>query len=131
MKTWKGWARCDRGHGAPRGVARSDSSAKLWYDKVMRKTIPLTVTLTPKMAKAVKARVASGDYASESEVIRDGLRALEERHSAYESELDRWLRAEGKKRAKALEADETKLIPLDEAFDHLQKRARKRAQKKK
>ncbi|MET0181849.1 MAG: type II toxin-antitoxin system ParD family antitoxin [Caulobacterales bacterium] len=97
----------------------------------MRKTVPLTVTLTPKMAKAVKARVASGDYASESEVIRDGLRALEERQTTYVSELDSWLRTEGKKRAKALEAGETKLIPLDEAFEHLKKRATKRAQKKK
>jgi putative addiction module CopG family antidote len=40
------------------------------------------------MADRVKAKVASGEYASESEVIRDGLRALQERDRAVEQ----WLR---------------------------------------
>jgi antitoxin ParD1/3/4 len=42
----------------------------------MRTSRPLTTTLPEKMARAVKRRVQSGDYASESEVIREGLRAL-------------------------------------------------------
>lgn len=56
----------------------------------MRTTQQLSITLPTEMAQKVKARVASGDYASESEVIREGLRALEERDAAVE----RWLREE-------------------------------------
>jgi len=39
------------------------------------------------MAAAVKAKVTSGEYASESEVIRDGLRALMARDRAVENWL--------------------------------------------
>ncbi len=54
----------------------------------MRSTQQLSVTLPIEMAAQIKARVASGEYASESEVIRDGLRALQAREKAVES----WLR---------------------------------------
>ena len=54
----------------------------------MRTTQQLSVTLPVDMAAQVKARVASGEYASESEVIRDGLRALKAREMAVEN----WLR---------------------------------------
>jgi Arc/MetJ-type ribon-helix-helix transcriptional regulator len=40
----------------------------------MRNTQPISVTLPHDMAAMVKAKVTSGEYASESEVIRDGLR---------------------------------------------------------
>ena len=40
------------------------------------------------MAARVKAKVESGEYASESEVIREGLRALQARDRAIED----WLR---------------------------------------
>jgi putative addiction module CopG family antidote len=42
------------------------------------------------MAKEVADKVASGEYASESEVIRDGLRALQARDRAVEQ----WLNGE-------------------------------------
>ena len=44
------------------------------YD--MRTTQQLSITLPNEMADIVKAKVRAGEYASESEVIRDGLRAL-------------------------------------------------------
>jgi putative addiction module CopG family antidote len=56
----------------------------------MRSTQQFSVTLPNDMAQQVRARVASGDYASESEVIREGLRALQARDRAVES----WLRGE-------------------------------------
>lgn len=77
----------------------------------MRASKPLTITLPAKMAAKVKARVAGGDYASESEVIRDGLRALEREDELHEAELEHWLRTEGAKRVAAYEAGEMKLIP--------------------
>src|SRR5829696_3603122 len=42
------------------------------------------------MAQMVKAKVESGEYASESEVIGEGLRALRDRDDA----LNRWLKEE-------------------------------------
>jgi len=56
----------------------------------MRSTQQFSVTLPTEMAQMVKAKVSSGDYASESEVIRDGLRALQARDRA----VDNWLRQE-------------------------------------
>ena len=56
----------------------------------MRTTQQLSVTLPNDMAAQVKAKVASGEYASESEVIRDGLRALQ----AQDRALEHWLRTE-------------------------------------
>lgn len=54
----------------------------------MRTTQQFSVTLPNEMARLVRKKVASGEYASESEVMRDGLRALEARDRALES----WLR---------------------------------------
>jgi antitoxin ParD1/3/4 len=45
-------------------------------EKHMRSTRQLSITLLTEMAEAVKQKVATGEYATESEVIRDGLRAL-------------------------------------------------------
>lgn len=56
----------------------------------MRTTQPLTITLPLDMAQMVKDKVVSGEYATESEVIRDGLRTLAARDAAVE----RWLREE-------------------------------------
>lgn len=56
----------------------------------MRSTQQLSITLPNEMAEMVRAKVASGEYASESEVIRDGLRAMQTRDKA----LENWLRTE-------------------------------------
>lgn len=53
----------------------------------MRTTQQFSITLPDAMAVQVRAKVASGEYASESEVIRDGLRALQARDRAIETWL--------------------------------------------
>ncbi|CDZ31297.1 Putative transcriptional regulators containing the CopG/Arc/MetJ DNA-binding domain [Neorhizobium galegae bv. officinalis] len=53
----------------------------------MRTTQSLSITLPLEMAQMVKAKVASGEYATESEVIRDGLRTLLARDAA----IEKWL----------------------------------------
>ena len=53
----------------------------------MRSTKQMSITLPLEMAAFVEQKVASGEYASDSEVIRDGLRALVARDRAVE----RWL----------------------------------------
>ncbi|MGL4728292.1 MAG: type II toxin-antitoxin system ParD family antitoxin [Bosea sp. (in: a-proteobacteria)] len=54
----------------------------------MRSTRQMSITLPLEMAQTIKAKVASGAYASESEVVRDGLRALQERDRV----IEHWLR---------------------------------------
>lgn len=53
----------------------------------MRTKQQISITLPNEMAAQLKAKVASGEYASESEVIREGLRALLARDQAAE----KWL----------------------------------------
>ena len=54
----------------------------------MRTTQQLSITLPNEMAELVRAKVTAGEYATESEVIRDGLRVLLARDRAVET----WLR---------------------------------------
>jgi antitoxin ParD1/3/4 len=81
----------------------------------MRSTQQFSVTLTNEMAQMVKSKVSSGEYASESEVIRDGLRALQARDKA----LDNWLRTEVAFAYDELEADPTKGRSPDEVLASL------------
>ena len=67
----------------------------------MRTTRQFSVTLPNEMADMVRNKVASGAYASESEVMRDGLRALEARDRA----IERWLRQEVVPALGAMKAD--------------------------
>jgi antitoxin ParD1/3/4 len=76
----------------------------------MRTTQQLSVTLPNDMAAQVKAKVASGEYASESEVIRDGLRALQAQNRA----LEHWLRTEVVAAYDELDADPSLGRPLEE-----------------
>lgn len=81
----------------------------------MRNTQPISVTLPHDMAAMVKAKVASGEYASESEVIRDGLRTLQARDAALES----WLRGEVAKSYDEFAADPSIGIPASEVMQRL------------
>jgi antitoxin ParD1/3/4 len=67
----------------------------------MRSTRQLSVTLPNEMARMVKSKVSSGEYASESEVVRDGLRALQARDRAVEN----WLTQEVVPAYDAMKAD--------------------------
>ena len=58
--------------------------------KVSTKVSKRTISLSQEQAAFVDAKVASGDYASVSEVIREGLRAVK----ARDAEIELWLRKE-------------------------------------
>ncbi|QND61777.1 type II toxin-antitoxin system ParD family antitoxin [Mesorhizobium huakuii] len=81
----------------------------------MRSTQQFSVTLPNEMAQMVKTKVSSGEYASESEVIRDGLRALQARDKALES----WLRTEGVAAYDNLKADPGRALSVDQVRQHL------------
>jgi antitoxin ParD1/3/4 len=94
----------------------------------MRTTRSLSVTLPNDMADMVRRKVESGEYASESEVVRDGLRALQQRDAA----IERWLREEVAPAYDATMADPSTRIPAEKAFGEAAARyaARKRAASK-
>lgn len=75
----------------------------------MRTTQQFSITLPNEMADVVKSKVAAGEYATESEVIRDGLRALIARDRAVES----WLVEQVGPAYDALEADPSRAISVD------------------
>jgi antitoxin ParD1/3/4 len=53
----------------------------------VRSTQQFSITLPIDMADLIKEKVSAGEYASESEVVRDGIRALLARDRA----VDAWL----------------------------------------
>jgi antitoxin ParD1/3/4 len=84
----------------------------------MRSTQSLSITLPLEMVQMVKDKVASGEYATESEVIRDGLRTLAARDAAVE----KWLREEVAPAYDAHKADPSHALPLDEAMARVRER---------
>jgi antitoxin ParD1/3/4 len=75
----------------------------------MRSTRQMSITLPTEMADLVRAKVESGRYASESEVIREGLRALDQRERAVED----WLLREVAPAYDALKADAGRGLSVD------------------
>ena len=89
----------------------------------MRTTQQFSITLPLDMAEAVEDKIKSGNYASVSEVMRDGVRALLERDAAVE----RWLREEVVAGHTEYLEDPSKGIPADEILDRI--KARRAARK--
>lgn len=97
-------------------------SYPLSADLSMRSTQQMSITLPVEMAAMVKARVAAGEYASESEVIRDGLRVLLARDRA----MEQWLHDEVIPSAVALEANPARALTTEQVREHMMaKRKRK------
>jgi antitoxin ParD1/3/4 len=88
----------------------------------MAATAKRTFSLPAEHAKFIDAKVASGAYASGSEVVRAGLRALEERDAAVE----RWLREEVGPTYDAMKADPARAIPAAKVFSTIRARHAKR-----
>jgi antitoxin ParD1/3/4 len=74
------------------------------------------------MMEMVKAKVSSGEYATESEVIRDGLRTLQARDAA----LEKWLHEEVVKSYDECEADESLGILAEDMVARVRSNYRKR-----
>lgn len=76
----------------------------------MRTTRQLSITLPNEMADVVKLKVQAGEYASESEVIREGLRALMARDRAVEN----WLLSQVSPAYDALKADPSRAVTAEQ-----------------
>ncbi|MBB5063449.1 type II toxin-antitoxin system ParD family antitoxin [Granulicella mallensis] len=84
-----------------------------------------TVSLPVQQSQYIDKLVDSGAYASVSEVVRAGLRALEERDTIVEH----WLRNDVLQSYKELQADPSRAIPAEKVFagirDQLAQRRKK------
>jgi antitoxin ParD1/3/4 len=74
-----------------------------------------TYSLPSEQADYIDRLVATGTYATGSDVIRAGLRALQEKDAA----IDRWLREEVVPVAIAMQADPNRAIPAEQVFDEI------------
>jgi antitoxin ParD1/3/4 len=75
----------------------------------------MNVSLTPQLEKLVREKVESGMYNNASEVIREGLRLIEERDRKLA-----WLRAEIQKGLDEIKAgDYVEVDDLNEFFDQI------------
>jgi antitoxin ParD1/3/4 len=72
-----------------------------------------TVSLPEEHAAYIDQMVAKGAFASASEVVRAGLRALQEREAA----VDRWLCEEVAATYDAMQSDPSRAIPAADVFD--------------
>jgi putative addiction module CopG family antidote len=84
----------------------------------MRTTQQFSITLPLDMAEIVEGKIKSGAYASVSEVMRDGVRALLEREAAVE----RWLREEVVPGHQEYLADPSKGVPAEAILDRIKAR---------
>jgi antitoxin ParD1/3/4 len=83
----------------------------------------VNVSLTPELEKFVQTRVASGRYQTASEVVREGLRLLEER----EHERDLAMRALRAKIGRGIEqADRGEFLEGEAVFEEIRQLSRRR-----
>lgn len=76
-----------------------------------------TFSLAEEQAEYIDKKVEAGEFASASEVVRAGLRALKERDEAVE----RWLREEVGPTYDRIKADPSVALPADEVFADIQR----------
>jgi antitoxin ParD1/3/4 len=85
-----------------------------------------TFSLPAEQAGYIDTLVASGSYASGSEVVRAGLRALQERDAAVE----KWLREEVIAVCDAMRSDPARAIPGEQVFATIRARHADRLKKR-
>lgn len=88
--------------------------------------VPLVVRRD--VADAINARVASGEYSNQDEVIRNGLRLLIEEDSlTHDPEVERWLHEVAVPIAEETLRDPSRSIPADNVRAHFAARRATRA----
>ncbi|MEM9276551.1 MAG: type II toxin-antitoxin system ParD family antitoxin [Cyanobacteria bacterium P01_F01_bin.143] len=87
----------------------------------------MNVSLTPELEQFVQSKVESGMYYSASEVIREGLRMLQEKEMLKQIKIEE-LRREIQKGIE--QADRGELVDGEEVFENIRAKSRTRRNKK-
>ena len=82
----------------------------------MGKVKKRTFSLTEQQSDYIDRKVASGTYASGSEVMREGLRAMQARDAA----IERWLVEQVVPAHLELKAHPERAMPAEQVFDELE-----------
>jgi antitoxin ParD1/3/4 len=84
----------------------------------MRTTQQFSITLPLDIAEIVERKIRSGAYASVSEVVHDGVRALVERDAA----IERWLREDVIAGHREYTVDPSSGVPAEVVLDRIKAR---------
>lgn len=84
-----------------------------------------TISLSAEQAAFIDAKVANGDYASVSEVIREGLRKMK----ALDDEFEHFLRTKGVEAYDEMVAHPERGIPIEDVWRELEARHQARVSK--
>jgi antitoxin ParD1/3/4 len=104
-------------------VTQFDTVIGLFDNTCMAIRTSLNVSLTPELEKFVETRVSSGRYQTASEVIREGLRLLEEQERQRDVALD----ALKQKLSRAsAQADRREFVDAEAVLKKIDARRRKR-----
>jgi Arc/MetJ-type ribon-helix-helix transcriptional regulator len=100
-----------------------------WYDlsqgtHAMPRTSTLRVSLSEQSLEYVQRKVASGEYASESDALDDMVAARRDE----DAELERWLKEVVADRYESYLANPSSTVPIDQVEQHPEERKRKRAE---
>lgn len=83
----------------------------------------VTIAVPADVAATVNARVASGEFANQGEVVRNGLRLLTEEDAAlHDPEVEEWLRTVAVPIAEATLADPTRSVSAEDVRAHFSRR---------
>lgn len=82
----------------------------------------LKVTLPEDLAEQVRAWVSSGEFADESEVVREALEDFVGRERSYQERLEHWLRTEVVASYEAWKANPSDVYGVEEVKAYLQRR---------
>jgi antitoxin ParD1/3/4 len=82
----------------------------------MPETVKRTFSLTAEQSAFIDQQVERGAYATASEVVRDGLRELQE----HDAVIEKWLRDEVMPTLERMDADPSRGIPAEKVRKHLE-----------
>jgi len=86
-----------------------------------------TISLPSEQAAFIESKVRNGDYASVSEVVRAGIRALRERDEV----IERWLNNAVSASYDAMKSDPSRAVTVDSAFASVRNRHAERVKVRK
>ena len=91
----------------------------------------MNISMTPELVEFIQGRVSSGRYHTASEVVREGLRLLEEQERNREAAFDALKSKLQRRAARAEKADPSEFIDGEKVFGEIREMSAVRRQARK